>query len=67
MKTSRFTGSQILAILKQAEGGLPVGTTLRARHERQTPYDDGTTHVVRRRPHSAQWSSWGAWQRLCPD
>ena len=24
MKTSRFTDSQILAILKQAEGGLPV-------------------------------------------
>ena len=24
MKTSRFTDSQILAILKQAEGGLPI-------------------------------------------
>ena len=28
----------------------------------KTLYDDGTTHVVRRRPHSAQWNSWGAWQ-----
>ena len=33
----------------------------------KTPYDDGTTHVVRRRPHSAQWNSWGAWQRWYPD
>ena len=33
----------------------------------KTPYDDGTTHVVRRRPHSVQWNSWGAWQRWCPD
>jgi len=29
----------------------------------KTPYDDGTTHVVRRRPHSAQWNSWGGWRR----
>ena len=28
----------------------------------KTPYDDGTTHVVRRRTHSALWNSWGAWQ-----
>jgi hypothetical protein len=26
----------------------------------KTAYDDGTTHVVRRRPHSVPWSSWGA-------
>ena len=26
----------------------------------KTPYDDGTTHVVRRRPRSAQWNSWGS-------
>jgi len=29
----------------------------------KTPYDDVTTHVVRRRPHSAQWNSWGGWRR----
>ena len=29
MKTSRFTDSQILAILKQAEGGLPVSELCR--------------------------------------
>jgi len=29
----------------------------------KTLYDDGTTHVVRRRPHSAQWNSWGGWRR----
>jgi len=29
----------------------------------KTPYDDRTTHVVRRRPHSARWSSWGGWRR----
>ena len=29
MKTSRFTDSQILAILKQAEGGLPVAERCR--------------------------------------
>ena len=29
MKTSRFTDSQILAILKQAEGGTPVVNLLR--------------------------------------
>ena len=28
----------------------------------KTLYDDGTTHVVRRRTHSALWNSWGAWQ-----
>jgi hypothetical protein len=33
----------------------------------KTPYDDGTSHVVRRRPHSAQWNSWGAWRRWYPD
>ena len=33
----------------------------------KTPYDDGTSHVVRRRPHSAQWNSWGAWRRWHPD
>jgi len=31
MKTSRFTDSQILAILKQAEGGLPVPDLCRER------------------------------------
>ena len=36
MKTSRFSDSQILAILKQAEGGLPVPELRREhRHERR--------------------------------
>ena len=30
MKTTRYTGAQILAILRQAEGGLPVAKLCRA-------------------------------------
>ena len=39
-----------------------LGQQRQRRRRLKTPYDDGTTHVVRRRPHSAQWNSWGAWQ-----
>ena len=35
MKTSRYTEPQILAILRQAEGGMPVAELCRAWHEQR--------------------------------
>jgi putative transposase len=38
MKTSRYTEAQILAILRQAEGGMPVAELCRARRMSSTSF-----------------------------
>lgn len=49
MKTSRFTDSQIIAILKQAEAGSPrAGTVPRTRHQQ--------CHVLQVAREMAQWA-----------
>ena len=51
MKTSRYTEAQILAILRQAEGGVPVSQLCR---------EHGMSDVFRRKSIFFEWTSGGS-------
>ena len=54
MKTSRYTEAQILAILRQAEGGMPVSELCREHGMVIPPFLRGCV----RRTHAAIFSFW---------